>query len=213
MSCSATYLYLSRSGRADTVQLSHCVAPEAVQHRRPILLAPMALLKAVVVVAVAIALTFPAELQAASAPTPAPAASAGRVVSGNVTGSFGNLCSSQAGILRFLEGATSNQTASTLSALNITIPSNLSNSAALQQIAQVSAIMASFTRCLDSLTYCGVTFEPLACACACMQHAPAAAQCDNAFPLNSQILVDSCVSCGLQIAWEYLYSYPLPVLA
>ena len=152
------------------MQLNHCVAPEAVQHRRPILLAPMVLLKALLVVAVTVALTFPAELQAASAPTPAPAASAGRVVSGNVTGSFGKLCSSQAGILRFLEGATSNQAASTLSALNITIPSNLSNSAALQQIAQVSATMASSTRCLDSLTYRGVTFEPLAGACARTQH-------------------------------------------
>ena len=85
----------------------------------------------VLIAAAAIALTFPAE--AASAP-----ANASLVVSANVTGSLGNLCSSQAGILSFLQGATANQSGASLANLNISIPANLTNSAAVQEIAQVS---------------------------------------------------------------------------
>ena len=83
----------------------------------------------VVLVAVA-ALTLPAQLHAQS--------SRPLVTSANVTGSLGNLCSSQAGLLSFLNGATANQTGASLASLNISIPADLANSNAVQQIAQVS---------------------------------------------------------------------------
>jgi len=78
-------------------------------------------------------LTFPAELVAHNASTTS-------AVSANTTGSLGNLCSSQAGILSLLQGAAGNQSAAnaaTVASLNVTIPTNLSNSIATQQIAQV----------------------------------------------------------------------------
>ncbi|KAL0038112.1 hypothetical protein WJX79_003329 [Trebouxia sp. C0005] len=57
-------------------------------------------------------------------------------------GSLGNLCSSQAGLLSLLQGATANSTllgySDSLASLNITIPTNLSNSNALQEIAQIA---------------------------------------------------------------------------
>lgn len=95
----------------------------------------------VLIAAAAIALTFPAELQAASA-------NASLVVSANVTGSLGNLCSSQAGILSFLQGATANQSGASLANLNISIPTNLTNSAAVQEIAQVSKVHRVGASCL-----------------------------------------------------------------
>lgn len=82
-----------------------------------------------------VALTFPAELLAQNA-------TSSLAVSANTTGSLGNLCSSQAGILSLLQGATGNQSAAnaaSVASLNITIPANLSNSNATQQIAQVRA--------------------------------------------------------------------------
>ena len=82
-----------------------------------------------------VALTFPAELLAQNASSPL-------AVSANITGSLGNLCSSQAGILSLLQSTTGNQSAAnaaTVASLNVTIPANLSNSNAVQQIAQVCA--------------------------------------------------------------------------
>ena len=82
-----------------------------------------------------VALTFPAELLAQNA-------TSSLAVSANTTGSLGNLCSSQAGILSLLQGATGNQSAAnaaTVASLNVTIPANLSNSNATPQIAQVRA--------------------------------------------------------------------------
>ncbi|DBA92269.1 TPA: hypothetical protein ACH3X2_003703 [Trebouxia sp. C0005] len=107
----------------------------------------MMLRSAGLVLLATIALTFPAELLAQNASSPL-------AMSANTTGSLGNLCSSQAGILSLLQSATGIQSAAnaaTVASLNVTIPANLSNSDATQQIAQ--------------------------------------------------------------IAWEYIYSYPLPVLA
>ena len=82
-----------------------------------------------------IALTFPAELLAQNASSPL-------AMSANTTGSLGNLCSSQAGILSLLQSATGIQSAAnaaTVASLNVTIPANLSNSDATQQIAQARA--------------------------------------------------------------------------
>ena len=95
--------------------------------------------KAGLVLIAAAALTFPAELYAAPAPAPAPASVGPLAVSANVSGSLGSLCSSQAGLLNFLQGATANQSTASLASLNISVPANLTNSAALQEIAQNSA--------------------------------------------------------------------------
>jgi len=102
--------------------------------------------KAGLVLLIAAALTFSAEVLAASAPAPAPASTATVstvATSVNTTGSLGNLCSSQTGLLSLLQGATANSTllgySDSLANLNITIPTNLSNANALQEIAQVSA--------------------------------------------------------------------------
>jgi len=95
----------------------------------------MMLRNAGLVLLATVALTFPAELLAQNASSPL-------AVSANTTGSLGNLCSSQAGILSLLQGATGNQSAAnaaTVASLNVTIPANLSNSNATQQIAQVRA--------------------------------------------------------------------------
>jgi len=95
----------------------------------------MMLRNAGLVLLATVALTFPAELLAQNASSPL-------AVSANTTGSLGNLCSSQAGILNLLQGATGNQSAAnaaTVASLNVTIPANLSNSNATQQIAQVRA--------------------------------------------------------------------------
>ena len=76
------------------------------------------------------ALTLPAELQAQSSASSTPVST-----SANVIGSLGNLCSSQAGILTALQNVAANQDTA---GLNVTIPANLTNSAAVSQIAQVS---------------------------------------------------------------------------
>lgn len=102
--------------------------------------------KAGLVLLIAAALTFSADVLAASAPAPAPALTATVstvATSVNTTGSLGSLCSSQTGLLSLLQGATANSTllgySDSLANLNITIPTNLSNANALQEIAQVSA--------------------------------------------------------------------------
>ena len=66
---------------------------------------------------------------AVSVPAPAPAPIS---ASKNVTGSLGNLCSSQAGIYTALQGVASNQDTAGLA---LTVPADLAGS--LQQVAQV----------------------------------------------------------------------------
>ena len=72
---------------------------------------------------------------------------------------LGQLVLSQGGILSLLNGATANSSTSSLSALNITIPANLTNSAAVQQIAQVSGgeIESSEIRCFPCPRNCKST--------------------------------------------------------
>lgn len=136
------------------------LAPYHIVHHTSALAIVNIMRKAGFVLLTAAALTFSAEVLAASAPAPAPASTA--IVSTiaqsvNTTGSLGNLCSSQAGLLSLLQGATANSTllgySDSLASLNITIPTNLSNSNALQEIAQVSAItwnlMQLLTCCTD----------------------------------------------------------------
>lgn len=122
----------------------HCtVAYLAQTHRAPFqvtfaLVVVKMMRQAVLVILVGtLALSFPAELNAQS--SPAPASAAFSVASANTTGSLGYLCSSQAGILSFLQGATANLTGASLTDLNISIPADLANSAATAQIAQVIA--------------------------------------------------------------------------
>ena len=158
----------------------------------------------VLIAAAAIALTFPAELQAATAP-----ANASLVVSANVTGSLGNLCSSQAGILSFLQGATANQSGASLANLNISIPANLTNSAAVQEIAQVSKIQHVSAFCLTCSPRRPTSANSyLTRACthmySCLQ---------MSVLLALLLLADRSHARMVQIAWEYIYSYPLPVLA
>jgi len=114
--------------------------------------------KAGLVLLIAAALTFSADVLAASAPAPAPASTATVstvATSVNTTGSLGNLCSSQTGLLSLLQGATANSTllgySNSLANLNITIPTNLSNANALQEIAQVSANYAESHAAADPL--------------------------------------------------------------
>ena len=78
-----------------------------------------------VLLCIAAAFTLPAELHAQSAAVS---------TSANVTGSLGYLCSSQAGILTALQHVAAN---SDTANLNVSIPANLSNAAAVQQVAQV----------------------------------------------------------------------------
>ena len=97
------------------------------------------MLRQAVILVTAAALVLAAELNAAPVSAPAPASNELLAISVNTTGSVGNLCSSQAGILSFLEGATANQTGASLANLNISVPVGLANGAALPQIAQVGA--------------------------------------------------------------------------
>ena len=68
--------------------------------------------------------------------TPSNSSNGPVTVSGNTTGSLGNLCSSQAGILTALQGAASN---SDRAGLNLAIPAGLTDATSLQQVAQVIA--------------------------------------------------------------------------
>ena len=62
-------------------------------------------------------------------------------VSGNTTGSLGNLCTSQAGLVTALRSIASNQDTA---GLNLTIPSALNTPAGLQQVALVSTYSYSY---------------------------------------------------------------------
>ena len=70
------------------------------------------------------------------APVPeiAPSSAPGTTTDANVTGSFGNLCSSSAGLLSALQGAANGIPPA---GLNVTVPASLNNAAVLQQTAQV----------------------------------------------------------------------------
>lgn len=73
--------------------------------------------------------------QARAAPTPAPApALEPLAISANISGSLGNLCSSQAGVLSLIQGSVTNQDQAGLA---ITVPASLANAVAVQQTAQV----------------------------------------------------------------------------
>ena len=72
------------------------------------------------------------------APSPALApAPAGAIVSANVSGSLGYLCSSRKGILIALQGVASNQNSA---GLNVTIPQTLSDATSLSQLSVVSPL-------------------------------------------------------------------------
>lgn len=86
------------------------------------------------------ALTFilSAYSQAPADPTPAPAPAVEPLaISANTSGSLGNLCSSQAGVLSLIQGSAANQDQAGLA---ITVPATLANAVAVQQTAQVSGI-------------------------------------------------------------------------
>ena len=70
-----------------------------------------------------------------------PSSAPGTTTDANVTGSFGNLCSSSAGLLSALQGAANGNP---VAGLNITVPASLNNAAVLQQNAQVGPV-----HCLD----------------------------------------------------------------
>lgn len=89
-------------------------------------------LKALSWVLLASALTLLAQLQDAAAQSPTP--STALAVSANTTGSLGNLCSSQPGVLSLIQAAAANQDSA---GLGVVVPANLTNAAALQEIAQV----------------------------------------------------------------------------
>ena len=80
------------------------------------------------------------QTRAAPAPAPAPALEP-LAISANVSGSLGNLCSSQAGVLALIQGSATNQDEAGLA---VSVPSNLANAAAVQQIAQVRIICGPF---------------------------------------------------------------------
>ena len=85
-------------------------------------------LKALSWVLLASALTLLAQLQDAAAQSPTPSTTL--AVSANTTGSLGNLCSSQTGVLSLIQAAAANQDSA---GLGVVVPANLTNAAALQE--------------------------------------------------------------------------------
>ena len=77
---------------------------------------------------------------AAPAPAPAPALET-LAISANISGSLGNLCSSQAGVLNLIQGSATDQDGAGLA---VRVPSNLANALAVQQIAQVRVTCGPF---------------------------------------------------------------------
>ena len=75
----------------------------------------------------------------ASAPAPAPEPLA---ISANITGSLGNLCSSQPGVLSLIQGSAANQDRAGLA---VAVPASLTNAVAVQQIAQVGKSLEPLT--------------------------------------------------------------------
>ena len=75
-------------------------------------------------------------LSPGAAYAPSPAVGGPVTVSGNTTGSLGNLCSSETGIQTALQSVTSNQDTA---GLNVSIPAELTSTASLQQVAQVNS--------------------------------------------------------------------------
>ena len=81
-------------------------------------------------------------LQAWAAPAPASApALEPLAISANISGSLGNLCSSQAGVLTLIQGSATNQDEAGLA---VSVPANLANAVAVQQIAQVGTTCRLF---------------------------------------------------------------------
>lgn len=78
-------------------------------------------------------LNGPVQISAAPATAPAPAPEP-LAISANITGSLGNLCSSQAGVLSLIQGSAADQDRAGLA---VAIPADLTNAVAVQQIAQV----------------------------------------------------------------------------
>ena len=70
-----------------------------------------------------------------AAPTPAPGPSvAPLAICANISGSLGNMCSSQAGVLSLIQGSAASQDRA---GLGVSVPANLANAVAVQQTAQV----------------------------------------------------------------------------
>lgn len=80
-----------------------------------------------------------------AAPAPAPALEP-LAISANISGSLGNLCSSQAGVITLIQGSATNQDQAGLA---VSVPANLANAVAVQQVAQVSIICGLFQCELD----------------------------------------------------------------
>nr|QOL01276.1 putative extracellular protein TR9_078 [Trebouxia lynnae] len=84
----------------------------------------------------ALVLTWSGHLPILAAPAPAPApAPEPLAISANITGSLGNLCSSQPGVLSLVQGSAANQDRAGLA---IAVPASLTNAVAVQQIAQIA---------------------------------------------------------------------------
>lgn len=134
---------------------------------------------------------------AAAAPAPAPIATV--TVSSNVTGSLGSLCSSQSGVLQLTQGAAAGRNTS---GINVTIPASLNNAAAVQEIAQVRDYLRAKQLTLKSRAQ--------------QRFTKAQVNRVNVLPFVrvflrriTELLPWFCP----QIAWEYIYSYPLPIVA
>ena len=106
--------------------------------------------------------------------TPSNSSTGPVTVSGNTTGSLGNLCSSHAGIQTALQAALSGQDSA---GLNLVIPASLTSPAGLHQVAEVSRCCKHFAR-----AYTLAANDPNGFAC-------------------------------MQIAWNYIVTYPLPFVA
>ena len=103
-------------------------------------MAEMAQSRASLLLLLIVAVALPTQLQAQTPSTSAPSGPVSTTA--NVTGSLGYLCSSQAGIQAALQNSVANQDTA---GLNVSVPTNLSNSDAVQQIAQASSWNLDFS--------------------------------------------------------------------
>lgn len=137
--CKRCIIKVASGSLRNTLSQSILSRSALVHHQRESAQATMPLSSSPAVIVLG-ALTFIlsaySQTPAASTPAPAPAVEP-LAVSANISGSLGNLCSSQAGVLNLIQGSAANQDQAGLA---ISVPANLANAVAVQQTAQVSVI-------------------------------------------------------------------------